>query len=67
MKTLLLIAAGAMGAIVLLGCTAHETTTTTSTPSNAAGRTYSNSTLKKTGQPDTAGAIEAADPDAQIR
>jgi outer membrane murein-binding lipoprotein Lpp len=65
MKNLLLVAAGAMGAIMLSGCASHETTTTTST-ANPARRTYSNSQLNKTGQPDTAGAIEAVDPDAQI-
>jgi hypothetical protein len=64
MKTLLLVATGAMGAIMLSSCATHETTTTTT--ANPARRTYSSSELKKTGQPDTAGAIEAADPDARI-
>jgi hypothetical protein len=63
MKTLLLIA-GAMGAIMLSGCATHETTTTTT--ANPARRTYSRSELNQTGQPDTAGAIEAVDPGAQI-
>jgi hypothetical protein len=63
MKTLLLVA-GAMGAIMLSGCASHETTTTTT--ANPASRTYSRSELNKTGQPDTAGAIQAVDPDAQI-
>ena len=40
----------------------HEATTT----ANRTHRTYSRSDLNKTGQPDTAGAIEAVDPDAQI-
>ena len=55
-----------MGAIMLSGCATHETTTTTTT-ANPARRTYSGSELKQTGQPDTAGAIEAVDPNAQIR
>ena len=63
MKTLLLVA-GVMGAIMLSGCASHETTTTTT--ANPARRTYSRSELNQTGQPDTAGAIEAVDPDAQI-
>ena len=54
-----------MGAITLSGCASHETTTATTT-ANPARRTYSSGELKKTGQPDTAGAIEAADPAAQI-
>jgi hypothetical protein len=65
MKALLLIAGAAMEAITLSGCATHETTTTTTT-SNPARRTYSGSELKQTGQPDTAGAIEAVDPNAQI-
>jgi len=64
MKTLLLVAAGAMGAITLSSCATHETTATTT--ANRTHQTYSRSDLNKTGQPDTAGAIEAADPDAQI-
>jgi hypothetical protein len=36
------------------------------TTANRTHRTYSRSDLNKTGQPDTAGAIEAVDPDAQI-
>ena len=65
MKTSLLVAASAVGAIMLAACATHETTTTT-TNANPARRTYSSGELKKTGQPDTAGAIEAADPAAQI-
>jgi outer membrane lipoprotein SlyB len=67
MKTLLLVAAGAMGAIALSGCATHETTTTTTTTANPAQRTYSSSELKKTGQLDTAGAIDSADPGVGIR
>jgi uncharacterized lipoprotein YbaY len=67
MKTLLLFAAGALGAIMLSACATHETTTTTATTSNSAGQTYNSSQLKQTGQPNTAGAIEAVDPSAQIR
>ena len=63
MKTLLLVAAGATGAITLSSCATHETTATTANPTH---RTYSRSDLNKTGQPDTAGAIEAVNPDAQI-
>jgi outer membrane murein-binding lipoprotein Lpp len=65
MKTLLLVAAGAVGTIMLAGCATHETTSTTT--ANPARQTYSSSQLKKTGQPDTAGAIEAVDSSAQIR
>ena len=54
-----------MGAM-LSSCATHETTTTSSTNANPARRTYSRSELNQTGQPDTAGAIEAVDPDAQI-
>jgi hypothetical protein len=50
---------------MLSGCTTHETTTTTTT-ANPARRTYSRGELNQTGQPDTAGAIQAVDPDAQI-
>jgi outer membrane lipoprotein SlyB len=67
MKTLLLIAAGAMGAIMLSGCATHETTTTTTSTANPAQRTYGSSELKKTGQLDTAGAIESVDSGAGIR
>jgi len=68
MKTLLLIAAGAVGAITLSGCATHETTTTTTTTTaNPAQRSYSSSELKKTGQLDTAGAIESVDSGAGIR
>jgi hypothetical protein len=63
MKTLLLVAAGATGAITLSSCATHETTATTANPIH---RTYSRNELNKTGQPDTAGAIEAVNPDAQI-
>jgi len=66
MKTSLLVAASAVGAIMLAGCTTHETTTT-STTANPARQTYSSGQLKKTGQPDTPGAIEAVDSSAQIR
>jgi hypothetical protein len=66
MKTLLLVAAAAMGPIMLLGCASHETTATTST-ANPAKQTYSRSELNQTGQPDTAGAINAVDSGAQIR
>jgi len=66
MKTLLLFTAGALGTIMLSACATHETTTTTTT-SNPARQTYSSSQLKQTGQPNTAGAIEAVDPSAQIR
>jgi hypothetical protein len=62
MKTSLLVVACAMGAMMLAGCAAHETTNTTT--ANPARRTYGSSELRKTGQPDTAGAIEAADPGA---
>jgi len=48
--------------MMLAGCAAHETTNTTT--ANPARRTYGSSELRKTGQPDTAGAIEAADPGA---
>jgi hypothetical protein len=64
MKTLLSVAGAAMGAIMLSSCATHETTTTTT--ANPARRTYSRSELNQTGQPDTAGAIEAVDPNAQI-
>jgi pyrroline-5-carboxylate reductase len=66
MKTLPLVAAGAMGAMILSGCATHETTTTTTTNANPASRTYNKSQLNQTGRPDTAGAIEAADPSVQI-
>ena len=56
-----------MGAIALSGCATHETTTTTTTTANPAQRTYSSSELKKTGQLDTAGAIDSADPGVGIR
>ncbi len=65
MKTLVLFTAGAMGAIMLSACATHETTTTTT--ANPARRTYSRSELNQTGQPDTAGAIQAVDSSAQIR
>jgi len=64
-KMLLLVAAAAMGPIMLSGCASHETTATTS--ANPAERTYSRGDLNRTGRPDTAGAIEGAAPDAQIR
>jgi len=64
MKTLLLVAAGATGAITLSSCATHETTATTANPTH---RTYSSGELKKTGQLDTPGAIEAVDSSAQIR
>jgi hypothetical protein len=68
MKTLRLVAAGAMGAIALSGCATHETTTTTTAnTANPAQRTYSSSELKKTGQLDTAGAIDSVDSGAGIR
>ena len=51
---------------MLAGCATHETTTT-STTANPARQTYSSGQLKKTGQPDTPGAIEAVDSSAQIR
>jgi hypothetical protein len=66
MKTSLFLAVVAMGAITLSGCATHETTATTTT-ANPAGQTYSSSDLKKTGQPNTAGAIGAADSSVQIR
>lgn len=66
MKTLLLVAGAAMGTIWLSGCASHETTTTTTTASPAR-QTYSRSQLNQTGQPDTAGAIQAVDSSAQIR
>ena len=66
MKALLLVAGAAMGAISLSGCASHETTTTTASASPAR-QTYSKSELNQTGQPDTAGAIEAVDSSAQIR
>jgi hypothetical protein len=50
---------------MLLGCASHETTATTT--ANPAKQTYSTSELKQTGQPDTAGAINAVDSGAQIR
>jgi len=65
MKTLLLVAAAAMGLIILSGCATHETTATTT--ANPGERTYSRSELNQTGRADTAGAIEAAAPNAQIR
>jgi hypothetical protein len=65
MQTLLLVAGGAVGAIMLLGCASHETTAT-STTANPAKRTYSRSELSQTGRPDTAGAIVAVDSGAQI-
>jgi hypothetical protein len=65
MKTLLLFTAGTVGAIMLSGCATHETTTTTT--ANPARRTYSKNELNQTGQPDTAGAIQAVDSSAQIR
>jgi len=65
MKTLPLVAGAVMGAITLLGCASHETTTTTTTASPAR-QTYSKSELNQTGQPDTAGAIQSVDPNAQI-
>ena len=55
-----------MGAITLSGCASHETTTTTASASPAR-QTYSKSELNQTGQPDTAGAIQAVDSSAQIR
>jgi len=64
MKTLLLVAAAAMG-LILSGCATHETTATTT--ANPGERTYSRSELNQTGRADTAGAIEAAAPNAQIR
>ena len=67
MKTLLLVAAAAIGLDMLSGCTTHETTTTTTTTTNPARQTYSNSQLRQTGQPNTAGAIEAVDSSAQVR
>jgi outer membrane lipoprotein SlyB len=66
MKTLLLVAGAAMGAMSLSGCASHETTTTTTTASPAR-QTYSMSQLSQTGQSDTAGAIQAVDSSAQIR
>jgi hypothetical protein len=66
MKTLLLVAAAAMVATMLSGCATHETTTTT-TAANPARQTYSNSELRETGQPNTAGAIEAVDSSVQVR
>ena len=54
-----------MGAITLSACASHETTTATTT-ANPARRTYSRSELNQTGQPDTAGAIQSVDPNAQI-
>ena len=66
MKIVLLVAAFATGATMLSGCATQETTTTTAS-TNPASQTYSSSDLRKTGQPGTAGAIEAADPNAQIR
>jgi uncharacterized lipoprotein YajG len=66
MKTSLLVAASAVGVMMLAGCATHETTTTTTT-ANPARQAYSRSQLNKTGQPDTAGAIEAVDSSAQIR
>ena len=65
MKTLPLVAGAVMGAITLSGCASHETTTTTTT-ANPARRTYGRSELNQTGQPDTAGAIQSVDPNAQI-
>ena len=67
MKTSLLVAAGAMGTMMLTGCATHETTTTTTSTANPARQTYSKRQLNQTGQPDTAGAIEAVDSSAQIR
>jgi hypothetical protein len=66
MKTLLLVAAAAVGSIMLSGCATHETSAT-NTPANPAKQTYSRSELGQTGQPDTAGAINAVDSGAQIR
>ena len=54
-----------MGPIMLLGYASHETTVTTT--ANPAKQTYSRSELKQTGQPDTAGAINAVDSGAQVR
>lgn len=65
MKTVLLVAAAAMGPIMLLGCASHETTTTTA--ANPAKQNYSRSELNQTGQPDAAGAINVVDSGAQIR
>jgi hypothetical protein len=62
MKTLLLVASGATGAKRCQAALRMKATTT----ANRTHRTYSRSDLNKTGQPDTAGAIEAVDPDAQI-
>jgi hypothetical protein len=42
--------------MTLSSCATHETTATTANPTH---RTYSRNELNKTGQPDTAGAIEA--------
>jgi hypothetical protein len=66
MRTLLLVAGAAMGAITLSGCASHEATTTTATSANPARQTYSRSELNQTGRPDTAGAIEAVDSSARI-
>ena len=52
---------------MLSGCATHETTTTTTSTANPAQRTYGSSELKKTGQLDTAGAIESVDSGAGIR
>ena len=65
MKTLLLVAAAAIGPIMLLACASHETTATTT--ANPAQQTYSRSELKQTGQPDATGAINAVDSGAQMR
>lgn len=65
MKTLRLVTGAVMGAITLSGCTSQETTATTTT-AKPARQTYSRSELNQTGQPDTAGAIQSVDPNAQI-
>ena len=65
MKTLLLVAAAIVGPIMLSGCATHEPTATAT--ANPAKQTYNRSELSQTGQPDTAGAINAVDSGAQIR
>jgi hypothetical protein len=63
MKSVLLVAAGAMGAALMLAGCANQSANASANP---ADRTYTSSDLNNTGRHDTAGAIQAADPSVRI-
>ena len=64
MKSVLLVAAGAMGAAVMLADCANQSSANAS--ANPTDRTYTSSDLNNTGRHDTAGAIQAIDPSAHV-